>query len=57
MKANRLVFFCDFCRKSQDEVAQIIGGPDNIAICNECVAICVELIKEEEDKKKDKDKP
>jgi ATP-dependent Clp protease ATP-binding subunit ClpX len=32
--------FCSFCMKSEAEVAQIVAGPANVFICNECVAMC-----------------
>jgi ATP-dependent Clp protease ATP-binding subunit ClpX len=31
---------CSFCMKSQDEVAQIVAGPANVFICDECVGLC-----------------
>lgn len=34
---------CSFCGKSQHEVAKLIAGP-MVFICNECVAICDEVI-------------
>jgi len=34
------VLHCTFCLKSQREVEKLIAGPGNIAICNECVALC-----------------
>ena len=34
---------CSFCGKSQDEVERLIAGPD-VYICNECVALCDEII-------------
>lgn len=34
---------CSFCGKSQDQVKKIIAGPD-VYICNECVALCQEII-------------
>ena len=37
---------CSFCGKSQDEVDKIIAGP-GVYICNECVALCQEIIDEE----------
>ncbi|MCZ0716734.1 ATP-dependent Clp protease ATP-binding subunit ClpX [Aerococcus kribbianus] len=37
---------CSFCGKSQDQVEKIIAGPD-VYICNECVALCQEIINEE----------
>lgn len=38
---------CDFCGKDQDEVEKLIAGPRHVAICNECVTLCVEIIDEE----------
>lgn len=37
---------CSFCGKSQDEVKKIIAG-NNVFICNECVLLSQEIIKEE----------
>ncbi len=34
---------CSFCGKSQEEVDRLIAGPD-VYICNECVALCEEII-------------
>ena len=41
---------CSFCHKSADEVKKlIVGGGSNVFICDECVAICVEVIAEQSD--------
>ena len=32
--------FCSFCMKSEQEVAQMVAGPANVFICNECVGMC-----------------
>ncbi len=37
---------CSFCGKSQHEVTKLIAGP-KVFICNECVELCVNTIKEE----------
>ena len=37
---------CSFCGKSEEQVKNIIAGP-NVYICNECVGSCVEILKEE----------
>lgn len=37
-------FGCDFCGKSQDDVASLIVGPKRVCICNECVGSCVEIL-------------
>lgn len=35
---------CSFCTKSEEEVKQLIFGPDGLAICDECVDLCNEII-------------
>lgn len=35
---------CSFCGKSPEQV-KIIAGPDQVYICNECVDLCVDLLK------------
>ena len=39
---------CSFCGRTQDEVKRLIAGP-NAYICNECVDICADLVREEEE--------
>ncbi|SFE28280.1 ATP-dependent Clp protease ATP-binding subunit ClpX [Peptostreptococcus sp. D1] len=39
---------CSFCGKTQDQVKRIIAGP-GVYICDECVDLCGEIIKEEID--------
>jgi hypothetical protein len=34
---------CSFCRKPPDSVVRMVAGP-GVFICNECVALCAELI-------------
>jgi ATP-dependent Clp protease ATP-binding subunit ClpX len=41
--------FCSFCGKSQGEVKKLIAGP-GAYICNECVALCNDIIAEELEK-------
>ena len=36
---------CSFCLKSPESVAKMIGGP-GVFICNECVALCREILAE-----------
>ena len=38
---------CSFCRKAQAEVKRLIAGPDRVFICDECVALCEQIISEE----------
>lgn len=39
--------YCSFCQRPQEEVGRLISGPDNVHICDECVAICMEILEEE----------
>ncbi|HGA4104757.1 TPA: ATP-dependent Clp protease ATP-binding subunit ClpX [Streptococcus agalactiae] len=43
---NDMNVYCSFCGKSQDEVKKIIAG-NGVFICNECVALSQEIVKEE----------
>jgi len=38
---------CSFCGKPQNQVQRLIAGPDRAFICNECVALCSQIISEE----------
>jgi ATP-dependent Clp protease ATP-binding subunit ClpX len=40
---------CSFCGKSKDAVKKFISGP-NVYICNECVALCNEILAEEKER-------
>lgn len=40
------LLYCSFCGKSQHEVKKLIAGP-SVFICNECVDLCNDIIKEE----------
>lgn len=37
---------CDFCGKSKEDVEKLIVG-DNAAICNDCVELCIDILKDE----------
>lgn len=45
---------CSFCGKDQGEVAKLIAGPD-VYICDECIDLCNEIVKDEETAQSDKD--
>jgi hypothetical protein len=34
---------CSFCQKPNTEVSKLVAGP-GVYICNECVALCVQII-------------
>ncbi len=38
---------CSFCHRSHEEVDRLIAGPDDVYICDECVALCDEILQEE----------
>ena len=44
--SNKNTLFCSFCGKSQHEVKKLIAGP-TVFICDECVELCMDIIKEE----------
>ncbi len=46
-KDEKNTLYCSFCGKSQHEVRKLIAGP-NVFICNECVELCNDIIREEE---------
>src|SRR5207302_1875352 len=43
----RVQYRCSFCGKSQEMVHRLIAGPGGVYICNECVALCTEIIVDE----------
>lgn len=43
---NEEMVYCSFCGKNQEEVKKIIAG-NGVFICNECVALSQEIIREE----------
>ena len=44
--SNKNILYCSFCGKSQHEVRKLIAGP-TVFICDECVELCMDIIKEE----------
>ena len=43
---NGKLLYCSFCGKSQHEVRKLIAGP-SVFICDECVDLCNDIIREE----------
>lgn len=39
-------FFCAFCGKAQEEVQRLVAGPE-VSICNECINLCVDVLRDE----------
>ena len=50
IKGNDTKFRCSFCGKTDDQVKKLIAGPEGTYICDECVGLCSEIIKEEMNK-------
>ena len=46
VKHTHELIYCSFCGKNQEEVKKIIAG-NNVFICNECVELAEEIIREE----------
>jgi ATP-dependent Clp protease ATP-binding subunit ClpX len=47
---------CSFCGKAQDQVRRLIAGP-NVYICDECVELCRDIIREEFETSRDGYRP
>jgi ATP-dependent Clp protease ATP-binding subunit ClpX len=43
---GKSTLYCSFCGKSQHEVRKLIAGP-TVFICDECVELCMDIIREE----------
>ena len=44
--SDKAELYCSFCGKSQHEVKKLIAGP-TVFICDECVELCMDIIREE----------
>ncbi len=38
---------CSFCGKTEDHVRKLLSGPNGVYICDECIALCNEILQEE----------
>jgi ATP-dependent Clp protease ATP-binding subunit ClpX len=45
-KQGEKLLYCSFCHKSQHEVKKLIAGP-HVFICDECIELCNDIIREE----------
>jgi endopeptidase Clp ATP-binding regulatory subunit ClpX len=52
-KEEKESLFCSFCGKSQKEVKKLIAGP-TVFVCDECVELCMDIIKEDSKNNKKK---
>jgi hypothetical protein len=39
---------CSFCNKDQNDVRKLIAGPGGLFICDECVEVCLDILREDE---------
>ena len=46
-RTGQSTYHCSFCGKAQGQVKRLIAGPDRVFICDECVALCGQIITEE----------
>lgn len=50
MSKDKDQLFCSFCGKPKELVKRLIAGPNGIYICDECIEVCREVMKEDERK-------
>lgn len=55
MKNDKEQLFCSFCGKPKELVKRLIAGPNGIYICDECVEVCREVVREDARKEKNGD--
>ncbi len=46
---------CSFCGKPEELTRRLIAGPNGVYICDECIEICRDVMKEEKDKTNEKE--
>jgi ATP-dependent Clp protease ATP-binding subunit ClpX len=39
--------FCTFCNKPRNAVKKLVAGPDGVYICNECIVLCSDILKDD----------
>lgn len=42
---------CSFCGKAAEDVRRLIAGPEGVYICDECIGICDEILREEHEER------
>ncbi len=50
MKDNNEQLFCSFCGKPKELTKRLIAGPSGVYICDECVEVCRDVMKEDNEK-------
>lgn len=51
MKDNNEQLFCSFCGKPKELTKRFIAGPNGVYICDECVDVCKQVMKDEAEEK------
>ena len=41
---------CSFCGKPKEETRRLITGPEGVCICDECIEVCLQVMKDEDEK-------
>ena len=54
MKDNNEQLFCSFCGKPEKLTKRLIAGPSGMFICNECIEVCYDVIKSDENSEPEK---
>lgn len=49
MSKTEMKHGCDFCGKSKEDVEKLIVG-ESAAICNDCIDLCIDILKDEKEK-------
>lgn len=47
-KSNQTSYRCSFCGKTQDQVRRLVAGSGGVYICDECVELCRDIVREEQ---------
>lgn len=47
MSRRQVLLTCSFCGKNQHQVHRLIGGPNGVAICSQCIDLCNQIVTEE----------
>ncbi len=57
MKKENEQLFCSFCGKPKELANKLVAGPNGIYICDECVEICLDIIKESKSEEEKSNEP
>ena len=47
MARKQDIIACSFCGKRREQISRLIAGPNGVFICDECVALCNEILTDE----------